>query len=112
MKHIGSHQCLLVACFLLCIPLLSKAQCFRSAKDAAKALPERWRHVGHLPNGFPADFQPVLAASAPDGKGGVIEFGKAPTAEKLADLRKRAEQGYLLDYYFCRGKSVTETVRA
>ncbi len=92
--------CVVTGVSVCSFPTASDAQRFRSEKEARKALPEEWRTVKHLPNGFPSDFQPELAASAPDGKGGRIEFGERPSAERLAGLRKRAEEGFLLDYYF------------
>ena len=100
MKHASAPRQSSAILFLLLAPVIAQAQRLRSEEEALQALPVEWRSVEHLPSGFPADFQPELAAVAPDGKGGRVAFGKAPSAEELAGFRKRAEEGYLLDYYF------------
>ena len=49
---------------LLCIPAPSQAQRLRPEKEAGRALAEKWRNVEHLPDGFPANFRPEIAAPA------------------------------------------------
>ncbi len=100
MTHNRYFLPLAVLLISLILPNWTGAQRLKPEAEAAKAVPKEWRNIKHLPRGFPKDFQPKIAANAPDGQGGFVEFDKRPSAEKLADLRKRAEKGYLLDYYF------------
>lgn len=99
MKHLPFPICLLALSILFPAATL-RAGKLRSDAETARALPPEWRNVAHLPDGFPSDFQPVLAARIPDGKGGALDLSQPPSAGYLAELRRRAERGELFDYYF------------
>ena len=61
--------------------------------ETMRRLPEAWREVKHLPNGFPADFHPELVSKVPDGKGGTLDLSAKPTPDELAALKDRCIKG-------------------
>jgi hypothetical protein len=72
----------------------------RTEAEMREAVPVAWRDVKHLPDGFPADFEPPLAAKIPDGKGGAIDLAAPPSAADLKAIKDEVSKGFGLGWYF------------